>query len=170
MDSCNSAGGYIHGLHLAKKCIPCRTYTRCGRYNFLSLFLFLFRYPKSSDLAALSPSYHPPVRRKPHYTTPEKIGSTSCALNALRSTTMGRVLRHYVAGGDRITDRYDLARFQRGSEILSRTRMNGPIFFLFGDRARNPRELPNSRDPTITRGNYAVAWIFSAARVYMYIN
>jgi len=41
--------------------------------------------------------------------------------------------------GDRITGRYDLARFQRGSQILSRTRMNGRSFSFPTIAAHTPR-------------------------------
>lgn len=87
---------------------------------------------------ALSPSYHPPARRKPHYTTPEKIRAHPVhRMHPGRQQWAGFCAIMLL--GDRITDRYDLARFQRGSEILSRTRMNGPIFFPL----RRPRAQPS---------------------------
>lgn len=96
----------------------------------LSHSLSPFRYPKSPDLAALSPSYHPPARRKPHYTTPEKIGSTSCAPNALRLTTMDRVLRHYVTGGSHYWPIRSGALSTRLSDFISYACMNGRSFSL----------------------------------------
>lgn len=76
-------------------------------------------------------------------------------------TTMVRVLRHYVTGGialltDTIWRAFSAAlRFYRVRAWMDRS-----LFFLLpGDRATLAK-LPNSRDPAITRGNYAVARIF----------
>lgn len=142
MDSCNSAGGYIHGLHLAKKkkkikCIPCRTYTRCGRALQLSLSLSLFGILNRRISLHYPLPIIPPLGVSHIIRHPRKSGAHPVhRMHPGRQQWAGFCAIMLL--GDRITDRYDLARFQRGSEILSRTRMNGPIFFLFGDRARKP--------------------------------
>lgn len=54
--------------------------------------------------------------------------------------------------GDRITGRYDLARFQRSSQILSCTRMNGRSFSFSAIAAHNARgttEFRVSPAPTL---------------------
>lgn len=116
-------------------------------HNFLSLF----RYPKSPDLACIIPlPIIPPLGVSHIIRYPRKFEHILC--------TECTPVRQQWAGfcaimllGDRITDRYDLARFQRGSEILSRTRMNGPIFFSSPATARNPRETTEFPRPR----NYA---------------
>lgn len=147
MDSCNSAAGRIRGLHLAKKIYPARQ-----PFSLLSLS-FSLPYPKSPDLAALS-SYRSPVKRKPHYTTPEKIGSTSCAPNAPRPATMDRVLHHYVAGGSHYWPIRSGALSARLSDFIARRAHGRTIFFPFGVRAtragaRDYRISPTAAPPSL---------------------
>lgn len=112
VDSCNFAKGCICGLLGKKKCISQQNIHLA--YSCYKTFSFLFLFFPISLLFSLSLSFGilnrqislqypfpiiPPLGVSHIIRHPRKSGSTSCALNVPRSTTMDRVLRHYVTGG-----------------------------------------------------------------------
>lgn len=122
----------------------------------------LFQYPKSPDLAALSNSLpFPPLGVSHIIRHPRKSGAHPVhRMHPGRQQWTGFCAIMLL--GDHITGRYDLARFQHGSPILSHTRMDGRSFSLSTlSRAQPARNYRISRrsGPGITY-NYAVAWIF----------
>lgn len=119
----------------------------------------LFQYPKSPDLAALSNSLSfPPLGVSHIIRHPRKSGAHPVhRMHPGRQQWTGFCAIMLL--GDHITGRYDLARFQHGSPILSRTRMDGRSFSLStlsrAQPVRNYR-ISHRSGPGITC-NYAVA-------------
>lgn len=134
-------------------------------HNFLSLF----RYPKSPDLACIiPPSYHSPARGVSHIIRyPRKFEHILCTeCTPVRQQWAG-FCAIMLLGGSHYWPIRSGALSARLWDFIAYAHEWTNLFFP----RRRPRatlaKLPNSRDPAITRGNYAVACIFFTYVVWM---